>query len=838
MTKFMIMSILLLSTSVASASQRRYGFSPSAHPSYPDNPAAPRLTDGVSGTNFASGYVAWLGTQPVKIIVDLNSQTSISSARLHTISQNQYGIFYPTSIQVSTSSSWSGTVSSSDCTPSGGWTSFGTAGALPPDTQTISEDWVTVAGQATAEFVCFTVTPYAASWGTLFIDELDVQAGSTAPSSGLTGTFLAALSFFFQPALDAAYGFSPAAHPSYPDSPSPSKLTDGISGSDFTSGYVGWTGTQPVKMIVDLRYAAPISYARLHTISQTQYGIFFPTSIQVSTKNTWNGISPSDCTASGGWAAFGTAPALPANTSTASEHWVTVQGQATAQYVCFTVTPYFAPWGTLFVDELEARQESRDLVNQNLAELDSLGQRLVVVSALGEYDHCGNSPTHSGYTTCTRPRRILINEQISWLLQSAASHNMRIILALYNSPANDIYVDSAARSAFLAQNRKLVQDIEGDPALNHSPALFGYYIVQEPVVAPPASWGDPTSGGFFADAIGDIKQLSTRWTALAPYLCLNPVICFNIPKRTVDEVRDWTRVFLHGDPARGYRGCEADSLIIQDGVGSWDTHTADLAAYFQAAKEGAAPKQIWDDIEIFDYRSELNRSDLGPTSTWYYPTSISRLAAQIQAANQASIPEKLTFINQTHLTRLQADGPYFNYAKEARHLYRGYRAKYFDHLMYDGPNVTYSYSTPPNSSYPDWTGRMLLDGYVSQSGSANGWEGWVAWQSPVDETVSITVDLGTASPVNVSDVTAVVRSDTPGGIYFPSMMNVQYSVNGTDFFDLGSTMPLWDNSSLGVDMPVIVSANAPVMARKVRLNVSHSAWRILFLTEIEVYGSQ
>lgn len=163
----------------------RYTFSPAAHPSYPDAPAVSKLTDGASSSNFASGYVAWLGTGPVKLVVDLDNTVSISSARLHTISQNEYGIFFPTAIQVFTSSSWSGSISAADCTASGGWTAFGTAGAPPADTQGNSEYWATIAGQATARYVCFTVTPYLAPWGTLFVDELSVlfaPAGPGAPA--------------------------------------------------------------------------------------------------------------------------------------------------------------------------------------------------------------------------------------------------------------------------------------------------------------------------------------------------------------------------------------------------------------------------------------------------------------------------------------------------------------------------------------------------------------------------------------------------------------------------------------------------------------------------------
>lgn len=133
------------------------------------------------------------------------------------------------------------------------------------------------------------------------------------------------------------YTFSMTPNPSYPDSfpnewTAGSELTDETYGGSTYSSYVGWLGTgrYSFDIILDLGKSYTMRQARLNCASQTGWGIYFPLSVNIYTRNS----------TSEGWTSYGTITG-PTSTSGPSSQWLNYNGSnRLARYVKFTINAY------------------------------------------------------------------------------------------------------------------------------------------------------------------------------------------------------------------------------------------------------------------------------------------------------------------------------------------------------------------------------------------------------------------------------------------------------------------------------------------------------------------
>jgi beta-mannanase len=143
------------------------------------------------------------------------------------------------------------------------------------------------------------------------------------------------------------YTFSLTPNSAYPDSYSNewtagSELTDETYGGSTYSNYVGFLqgSAYSFDIILDLGKSYTIRQARLNCASRTGWGIYYPQSVNIYTRNT----------STESWTNFGTIAAIT-NTSTHSDAWLSYTGNdITARYVKFTIN---SPGQHTFINEIE-----------------------------------------------------------------------------------------------------------------------------------------------------------------------------------------------------------------------------------------------------------------------------------------------------------------------------------------------------------------------------------------------------------------------------------------------------------------------------------------------------
>jgi len=144
-----------------------YTVSVPAEASYPDRwpnkwTAGAKLTDETLGHPDAlDNWVGWHGQDSVEIVVDLGKNYTIQHAKLHCASRTDWGIYYPTTVEIYIKDDIG-----SD------WLAYGQTLLPPPDTPGYSDAWIGVdSNDATARYVKYSMTH---SGNHLFIDELEV----------------------------------------------------------------------------------------------------------------------------------------------------------------------------------------------------------------------------------------------------------------------------------------------------------------------------------------------------------------------------------------------------------------------------------------------------------------------------------------------------------------------------------------------------------------------------------------------------------------------------------------------------------------------------------------
>ena len=443
-----------------------------------------------------------------------------------------------------------------------------------------------------------------------------------------------------------------------------------------------------------------------------------------------------------------------------------------------------------------------------LDEMESLNMKTVILHSIGEV----TNPDYSA-------KRTVGNDPLGWMLDEAAEREFSVYIGLYSNvdvPGKHEFWLEDLKSVIIQSSAKAVKEIEN--LYGTHPALKGYYIPQEAKI-----------GGHQLKDYGESKGINPFYTELISKIhTISPgkkVIAGGyVPHKEVP-------LYAIKDSVQEFKSNGLDIFILQDGVGSFDnsmTTYPTIYDYFVAAREGANPKPLWAIVELFQWSSNEDNTHSDPPvsgDNWLHPAYAMRVNQQIYWANQAGASEKITWINQRHMSFIARDS-YHAFGRETEHLYRGYKALYFDGTYYENPS--YVCNPAPSSRYPD-RGDMLFDKIEGQESLSN----WVGFEQRENDRTTVTVDLGSEKPI--SDVTAVVRTETKNGIYYPKSMRVKVSTDGTNYTLLGSMDVSYHNRNGYSKAYLWVSAETPQTGRWIKIEFIHGG-TLLLLSELDIYS--
>lgn len=412
---------------------------------------------------------------------------------------------------------------------------------------------------------------------------------------------------------------------------------------------------------------------------------------------------------------------------------------------------------------------------------------------------------------------------IGWMLDDASRRGMNVYIGMYSDEApaqveDEFWKDTKMR-LIIHNSVQAVTEIERLFPSHLYPCLKGYYVPQEANVGLHQLddfGGTKGINPFYTDLISQVHAAAPNKKVIAGGYMMQK-------KVEIEKLKEWVR---------GFKSNGLDIFLLQDGVGSFDnslTTYPTMYNHFVAAREGASPIPLWAVIELFQWslKTEQGRTDPPlPGDNWLHPANTIRINQQIYFANAAGAAEKISWINQRHMSHTARDS-YTAFGQETEHLYRGYKALYFTGTYYQ--NLSYSCSPQPSPHYPD-RGGMLFDTIEGQSSLSE----WIGFGQSENSKVTIIVDLGTIKPV--SDITAVVRSEMGSltKIYYPKTMSVMVSTDGTNYSFLGDMTNDYLNTVGYSKAYLWVSAAASQLARYVKIEFIHGGYW-LFLSELEVY---
>ncbi len=442
----------------------------------------------------------------------------------------------------------------------------------------------------------------------------------------------------------------------------------------------------------------------------------------------------------------------------------------------------------------------RDGYDALLKEMKDMEMNKVVLHSIGEVHDDGTY------------ERTVSDEVLGWMLSDAANLSMDVFIGLFASNQSD-YWNNPVRDVLIQQDNLAVQEIESKYGSREN--FMGYYVEQEVFVGVHHL---EILDDIFAPLINDLHHNTSKPIMVSGYM--DPADYGNTP----DDIENWIHDFIYGGASN--EGCGVDIFLLQDGVGSFDNnvlwnHGYNIYNYFVSAKNGASPNTLWADVELFQWNYIKNFSS---DNNWYNPANAIRVNAQIYDINQAGIDEKITWINQHHMTEVGKN----YHQREARHMYRGFMALYYWGNYYGDPN--YYEVQKPSSKYPD-TGGMLFDDVVGEKW----YDEWVGWNKSQGNEISIIIDLGEEKPI--TDVTAIVRSEKSAAIYYPTSMKVEISDDNVTYSLLDTFTNPYEDTQNYSKADFWISEDEVHYARYVKITFTLGGWWF-FLTELEVYGVQ
>jgi uncharacterized protein DUF4434 len=401
-----------------------------------------------------------------------------------------------------------------------------------------------------------------------------------------------------------------------------------------------------------------------------------------------------------------------------------------------------------------------------------------------------------------RPSRDLLET----ILSLADQYGMNVYLGSLQTATD--WTDGTEFAALRTYNQRV--SFEVIQRYSQHPSLRGWYFTQEIWMNWVKEYGPAYSGtALLADWAADMKSIDPARTTTASVV-VKKIGSGEMPGLTPAELQDSTTSFL--DQAH------IDILMPQDGIGAGAGAPSldELPEYFAAMQTAAQATNtaLWSAIETYT-------ADPNLTSERFPPAPMPRIQDQV---NKAS-PYVSGYVSWIFGDDMSPQATY--YPVEASDLNRHYQQA-GDVL----PLESYQLLSPPSSLYPDTATPSKLSDRTGGGYDGFSLGSWVGFANGDAYTpIQIVGDLGSVNPIQ--SVRALTQSWLSSGIYRPAQMDIEISLDGSNWAPFGSTNSFpQDTDDFAIMWGEVAGAAS---ARYVRWTFSCRDW--FFLAELEVIGS-
>jgi hypothetical protein len=438
---------------------------------------------------------------------------------------------------------------------------------------------------------------------------------------------------------------------------------------------------------------------------------------------------------------------------------------------CRVMAQNTLPIGGSFIQAEYLNTQSRATqLAQITGEMAELGMDTMVVQSTLKYS-CAQRSQGVGYQWVDGMPGALAD-----ILQQASSKNIKVYVGLgyFTDWWNCIpyySITDFTKSQTGPALDSLLAVINASP---YSNAFAGWYFPDEPAIADPSDQDFSAISNHYAALAQYIKTRSAMPILISPYLYTSP----GLQPLSAQQVASRLVSF---STATGI-----DIYAIQDSVGTnaedigWG-RTQSLGDYYYYASQAIGRARLWSVNELFDYGATLTSGYGGA----YLPASIQRINRQLSLASTAYVGKRLGWLPLSHMTglTLPSNGTFYG----ASRLKDAYKAIYGVEGTLLSP--TYTWITPPSSSYPD-TGNKMFDTIPGdpKSPSSTSWVGIPSWQYPDAATgqyvAEIVMDFGKVSEVDWAS--AQMLNASSAGVFLPYQMQIQSSSDGVSWTTIGT----------------------------------------------------
>ena len=399
----------------------------------------------------------------------------------------------------------------------------------------------------------------------------------------------------------------------------------------------------------------------------------------------------------------------------------------------------------------------------------------------------------------------------------ADQYGISIYMGLVNSFSKcSGYYNEPYSSQTVSETGSLVSSLEN--LYNQHNSFKGYYIPDEIFLA---QWTNPPlTYNHYQSIVNKIREHSNREILASVSL---KGIYFPDSSISPSEMGSLSKDFIDNTGM--------DVLIFQDSVGTarsrlWD-NSRPLLDYFSEINNAIGSNHFWVDVELFN----VYNSDYESEGGTYFPTSLPRLIKQIDIADISGADKIVSWITQTHLSKIDytALSPYSNRLLESYYGYYG-----ISDFTYIVPK-TYSWMTSFSESYPD-SGNEMFNFIVANPANYqdSSWSG-------VYGDVSLSLDLGEIKSLRWLGIHSL--SYSPVGISFPDSLSIECSLDSVLWNSLGeldTNIVAWDGPRVEGDgsTDFVIQNLEPLNAncRYLNLTLINSDWT--FISEIEIVGQK
>jgi uncharacterized protein DUF4434 len=392
------------------------------------------------------------------------------------------------------------------------------------------------------------------------------------------------------------------------------------------------------------------------------------------------------------------------------------------------------------------------------------------------------------------------------ILSLADQSGMNVYLGSLQTATD--WTDGAEFAALRTYNRRVSTEII--KRYGQHASLGGWYFTQEIWMNWVKRYGSTYSGtALLADWAADMKTIDPAGSTMASVV-VKKMGCGEMPGLTPAELHDWTIRFLNT--------ARIDILLPQDGIGAGDgaPSLAELPRYFAAMQTAAQATDtvLWSAIETFTAHPNL-------TSEHFPPAPMMRIREQ---RNEISSYVS-GYISWIFGNDMSQQATY--YPVEASELDREYRSA--GQIL---PLRSYESLTLPSLFYPDTATPSKLSDRTGGGYDGFSRGSWVGFGgSDAYTPVQIVGDLGSIQIIQA--VRALTQSWIASGNYHPAQMDVDVSLDGSNWAPLGpsNSFPP-DTEDFAVMWGEVTGATS---GRYVRWTFMCRDW--FFLAELEVIGN-